>query len=231
MILVGDCLEKMREMEDGSFDLIFTSPPYNMREKGHKGSFPEGGIWGKAKIADGYPAYSDDLSYEDYREWQRECLKEMWRLTADNGAIFYNHKPRIKRGLLWHPLELNPGLPLRQIIIWDRGTGMNFHPSACVNSHEYILMFAKPKFRVAAGQRGIRDVWRHGYAKDNDHPAPFPVELPAKALQLSGAKNVLDPFAGSGTTGVAAKQAGASFTGIELDANFAAKAEARIASS
>lgn len=228
-IRIGDSLKVMRELPSESHELIFTSPPYNIREKGI-GSFPQkSGTWAGAKLAQGYPEHSDDLPYPEYRDWQRDCLREMWRLLAPNGAIFYNHKPRIKKGLLWHPLELNPDLPLRQILIWFRNAGYNFHARAFCNVHEYILVFAKPEFSMAQGKRGIPDVWSFPPARDNDHPAPFPVELPARALEATGAKSVLDPFLGSGTTGVAAAQMGCErFTGIELHAPYADSAKARI---
>tara|TARA_Y100000815_G_scaffold7200_1_gene6809 strand:+ start:15388 stop:16095 length:708 start_codon:yes stop_codon:yes gene_type:complete len=228
-IKIGDSLTVMRELPDESQELIFTSPPYNLREKGI-GSFPsKSGTWSNAKLKDGYPAHSDDLPYEDYREWQQECLREMWRLLAPNGAIFYNHKPRLKKNRLWHPLELNPDLPLRQIVIWYRNAGYNFHPRAFCNVHEYILIFAKPEWRMAKGKRGLPDVWSVPPARDNDHPAPFPVELPARAIEACAPKTVFDPFCGSGTTGVAAKLAGVGvFTGIELYEPYAAEAKARI---
>ena len=150
-----------------------------------------------------------------------------WRLIPDDGAIFFNHKPRIQNGNLWTPLELNPGLPLRQIAIWDRGTGMNFNRTFFTPSHEWVMLFAKHKFRVLKGKP--RDVWRINPARDNDHPAPFPVELPLTAIRHTDAQIILDPFAGSGTTGIAAKMLGRTFIGIERNGEYIARAEARIA--
>lgn len=82
---------------------------------------------------------------------------------------------------------------------------------------------------MAKGKRGLPDVWSVPPARDNDHPAPFPVELPARAIEACAPKTVFDPFCGSGTTGVAAKLAGVGvFTGIELYEPYAAEAKARI---
>jgi site-specific DNA-methyltransferase (adenine-specific)/modification methylase len=54
----------------------------------------------------------------------------------------------------------------------------------------------------------------------NEHPAPFPIDLPAKAIEATGAETVMDPFMGSGTTGVAALRAGRKFIGVEVDQKY-----------
>lgn len=227
----GDCLEVMRSLPDKSFDLVFTSPPYNLRNT-TGGGFSERSKWRNAAIQNGYASHTDNMAHDDYVAWQHEVLIECWRLLTDDGAIYYNHKPRPQGGVLQVPLELNPGLPLRQIVLWDRGSGMNFSNSFYQPVSEWIMIFAKPKFRLLC-RSDAKDVWRIPHdrsngAKRNHHPAPFPVALPAIAIRTTGARNVLDPFAGSGTTGVAAKEAGVSFTGIELDPGYVAMAKARI---
>lgn len=231
-IITGDCLEEMRKLEDGSHDFIFTSPPYNVHEKGI-GNFPKNNpIWKRAALSNGYPSHSDDMPFGDYANWQRQCLDEMWRILSHDGILFYNHKPRIKKGVLFHPMTLNPDLPLRQIIIWNRSGGHNFNRRAFLSVHEYILVYAKPAFEMAKGKRGVADVWTVAPATKNDHPAPFPIELPRRALEATGKRRVLDPFCGSGSTGCAAKEYGAEiFTGIELHAPFAEAAAKRVAKS
>jgi DNA modification methylase len=225
-IVHGDCLDVMRTMEDSSADLIVTSPPYNLAG-GTKGFGPKS-LWKAAKLAKGYDSYSDDLPYPDYVEWQKACLTEMWRLLSPTGAIFYNHKPRVQGGILQTPLELNPGLPVRQIIIWKRPGGMNFSRSFFLPTHEWIVVFAKPDFRLVSGSSG-KDVWEIMEERNNDHPAPFPLELPLRAIEATSARRILDPFSGSGTTGVAAKMLDRSYVGIELDPEYCRKSEARIA--
>lgn len=230
-ILIGDALEQMRLLPDQSQDIIFTSPPYNLR--GEKiGNFPKkNGTWNKVPdIANGYANYGDDMPQAEYEAWQTECLSEMYRLIRPTGAIFYNHKPRIKKGKLWHPACLLGVLELRQCIIWYRSGGTNYNKRAFLNVHEYVLLITGPGFEMAKGKRGLPDVWKVSPEAKNDHPAPFPVALPMKALEgaaLTG--DVLDPFMGSGTTGVAAKLSGcANFTGIELNADYAETAKLRI---
>ncbi|MCC5613237.1 site-specific DNA-methyltransferase, partial [Nostoc sp. CHAB 5834] len=97
-------------------------------------------------------------------------------------------------------------------------------------SHEWIMIFAKPGFKLKRKLGALGpDVWTIPPARNNDHPAPFPVELPLRAIQSCNAKVILDPFSGSGTTGVAAVRSGREYIGIELSAEYNAQAEARIA--
>lgn len=226
----GDCLEVMKSMPSGSVDLIVTSPPYNLgfsKRRGMKDS-SKSSLWHTGKLLDGYASYDDALPHDEYVEWQRNVLRECWRLLSDEGAIYLNHKPRIQKGLLWTPLDLNPGLPVRQIIIWDRGSGFNFNRSFFTPSHEWIVIYAKPNFRFPRGKLP-RDVWQFPHARNNDHPAPFPVELPMTAIEHTDATVILDPFMGSGTTGVAAMRCGRDFIGIELDQGYCEAAAKRIA--
>lgn len=103
----------------------------------------------------------------------RDVLSECWRLISDKGAIFYNHKPRIQNGNLWTPLELNPGLPLRQIAIWDRGNGMNFNSKFFTPSHEWVMLFAKPDFQLSKGNapESIPQIGRNPHPKLIDRPS------------------------------------------------------------
>lgn len=224
-IVHGDCLDVMRTMKDASADLIVTSPPYNL--SGGANGFGPKSLWKAAKLANGYDTYPDDLPYPEYVEWQKACLTEMWRLLSPTGAIFYNHKPRVQNGNLQTPLDLNPGLPVRQIIIWNRGNGMNFSKSFFLPSHEWIVVFAKPDFRLRSASSG-KDVWNIPEERKNDHPAPFPIDLPLRAIEATGARRIFDPFSGSGTTGVAAKMLGRSYTGIELDPGYCEASKVRI---
>ena len=215
----GDCLDVMRQMDSGSIDLIFTSPPYNL------GISSGGGIprsrhanskWSGAALGHGYDDHDDAMPYSQYVAWQKLVLRECWRLLSDTGAIFYNHKPRVQDLTLRTPLDLNPGLPVRQIIIWARAGGINFNDAFFLPMHEWIVVFAKPAFRLKNKPvSGIGDVWSIPQEDDNPHPAPFPLGLPARALEACKRGVVLDPFCGSGTTLRAAKDAGWRAIGIE----------------
>jgi modification methylase len=94
---------------------------------------------------------------------------------------------------------------------------MNYSPASFVPTHEWILLLAKPAFRLKSkGVSGLGDVWPMRPEK-NEHPAPFPIDLPARVLEATAGKTVLDPFMGSGTTGVACARTGRRFIGIEKD--------------
>jgi site-specific DNA-methyltransferase (adenine-specific) len=232
-LLHGDCLEKMAELPSGSVDLVFTSPPYNLGTTsggGLKGARGPTGKWRNASLAYGYETFGDAMLVQDYIAWQKQVLSECWRLLSNDGAIYYNHKPRVQDGLLWTPLELNPGLPIRQIVIWKRAGGINFSPTFYLPTHEWIIIFAKPGFRLRdKAASGAKDLWDVPQEMNNPHPAPFPVELPRIALQTTKAQSILDPFMGSGTVGVACAELGRDFIGIEIDADYLHQAKKRIA--
>lgn len=222
-------------LEQGSVDLVFTSPPYNLGGKSNhslrSSRHRKQSLWGNPKIplGHGYGAHADALPWLEYVAWQQSVLAACWRVLSETGAIFYNHKPVIRDRVLRLPLECNPGLPLRQIITWDRGSGFNFSASHYCPTTEWILLLAKPAFDLL-NQSASRatDLWRVDFEQGTDHPAPFPLKLPLKALATTPAGTVLDPFAGSGTTLLAAKLQGRRAIGIELEERFCEMAAQRL---
>lgn len=229
-LYLGDCAEILPSV--GGVDAVFTSPPYNLGVTtgggfGHYdptaplGKRGGGGRWKSAALKDGYASYSDAMPPAEYADWQRAILTACWAQLAETGAIFYNHKPRVQGGVLLSPLDYNPGLPVRQIIIWARAGGMNFAPTHFMSTHEWVVLFAKPDFRLRnKAASGAGDVWYIPQAPSPLHPAPFPVALPERALEATACRMVLDPFMGSGTTGVACVGLGRAFVGIELDPGY-----------
>lgn len=122
--ICGDALEEMRKFPGKSIDLIVTSPPYNLKNSTGNGMKDgRGGKRSKAALIRGYSTYDDNMPYDEYVKWQRECLNEMMRLIPDSGAIFYNHKWRVQNGLIQDRHEIVSGFPIRQIIIWRRKGG------------------------------------------------------------------------------------------------------------
>ena len=244
---LGDCLEILPTLEAGSVDAVITSPPYNLGNTSG-GGFPPlghyapdsamshrggGGKWRRASmnggISHGYGAHRDDMPHDEYVAWQQSALTHCWWLLSASGAIFYNHKPRVLSGRLVTPLEYNPQLPLRQIIIWARAGGINFSPAFYLPTHECVVLLAKDSFRLKSkGASGVGDVWYIPQETGTEHPAPFPLELPLRILETIDAQEILDPFMGSGSTGVAAIRLGRRFLGIELDERHFATAVRRI---
>lgn len=229
-IYQGDCREVLPEL--CPVDLVLTSPPYNLGTTtgggflkiGHYSDSAKmparggGGKWNGGALAKGYGAHDDAMPMDQYIAWQKSVLAALWEKLTPAGAIYYNHKPRVLGGELLTPLAYNPGLPVRQIVIWARAGGVNFSPSFYCATHEWITIFAKPSFRLKSkGASGVGDVWQIPQGPSPEHPAPFPLALAKRAIQTTMPKVVLDPFAGRGTTLRAAKDFGVKSIGIELD--------------
>ena len=241
----GDCIEVITEIQQ-EIDLVFTSPPYNLGNTtgggnperfGHyrksSGISGRGGATKWSGVANGYGTYGDDLPHEEYVEWQGGVLCACWDALNDHGAIFYNHKPRILDGVLipaisYVPESLQPFI--RQEVIWKRSGGINFTPAFYVPTHERIVIIAKRAFRLRSqSASGVGDVWSIHQEVRNPHPAPFPVELPLRAIETVAPTMTLDPFMGSGTTLRAAKDLGRKAIGIEIEERYCEIAAKRMA--
>lgn len=235
----GDCLDVLWRL-DQQFDLCVTSPPYNLGS----GPWEQAGHWKRGQSSGGnskwtsgasggvgvdYAASNDSMDHSEYVTWQQQVLNTVWGHLADDGAIYYNHKPRVVGTRTWTPLELIGDLPLRQIVTWARSGGMNATPTAYVPSYEWIMVIAKEAWRLRdRSASGATDVWRMHQESRSEHPAPFPVALPTQAIQTSGARFVLDPFVGSGTTALAARNLGVRCVGIDQSAEYLDMAIARL---
>ena len=225
----GDCLEIMREMADHSVRIIVTSPPYNIKNSSGNGlKNGNGGKWPKAALQNGYSNHDDCMPHDQYVQWQRNCLQEMVRILSNDGAIFYNHKWRVQRGLLQDRSDIVEGFPVRQILIWERAGGINFNPGYFLPNYEVVYLIAKPDFKLAPKANALGCVWRIKQESNNPHPAPFPMELATRCIEAVGDGLVLDPFMGSGTTAIAAENAGLNWIGIEKSPAYTAMANDRI---
>jgi len=229
-IIRGDALSEMRRMPSGSVDLVITSPPYNIRNSTGNGlKNGRGGKWENAALQHGYTHHDDRMPHDEYVGWQRECLAEMLRVVADDGAIFYNHKWRVQGGLLQDRNDIVAGFPVRQIIIWKRKGGFNFNPRYFLPTYEVIYLIAKPGFRLAPKANGFGDVWEFMQEMRNPHPAAFPVDLIDRIIQSTAAHTILDPFIGSGTTAISVLNFDRDFVGIEISPEYCTLARERIA--
>ena len=222
----GDCLDIIDGLAD-PVDLWFTSPPYNM------GTTTGGGMHGDSlaakSLSGGYESYSDDMPQDEYDEWQKLAVRSMWAKTSGDGAIAYQHKPRVQAGRLILPTDYGPRDYLRQIITWDKEFGMNYSASFFLPTSEWIVLWAKPAWRLrdkSASQIG--NVWRTPPETRGNHPAPFPIGLPTRMIDATTAALICDPFMGSGTTLRAAKDLGRKAIGIEMDEKYCEMAAKRL---
>lgn len=212
----GDAAEIMSQMPEGEVSLIITSPPYN--------------------IGRGYDSYNDSMVEDDFIDWQILCLKQMMRILSVNGAIFYNYKQRIKNGILSRTFDkILESFPVRQKIIWKRPSSPNHNPAFFAPLSEIIALIAMPDFKLVPRANALGDVWEIPFKTNGKskypHPAPFPLELPLRAIRSIDAKIILDPFMGSGTTAQAAWTLGRDWIGIDNSQKYCDMTNERIAKS
>ena len=215
-----DCLEGMKRIPDGSVDIIITSPPYNIG-KMHSNTTQHGTYEG------------NDMKETDYQKWQIDIFSEMYRVLKDTGSLFYNHKVRIKKGKAIHPLEwiYKTDFVLKQEITWDMGKSPNCDKIRFFPFSERVYWLTKnPKTKIYNVNK-LSDVWRvvpTHKRKETGHIAVMPTEIADIVLQSVEGDIVLDPFMGSGTTAIAAIDAGRNFIGFELDEEYHKLSEQRI---
>lgn len=229
-IIHGDCLEVMRSLPDKCVDVVITSPPYNLLNSTGNGlkKNTHTGKWKNAAIKNGYEEHEDNMPYEKYVAWQRECVAEMCRLIKDDGAVFYNNKNRVQGGLLEDRGRILDGFPLRQIITWKRKGAINFNPGYFLPTTEQIYLLCNKSFKLAKGANKYTDVWEIQQELKNPHPAPFPEGLTDMIVSSTTGQIILDPFAGSGTTAVSSERYGRNFILIEKSIKYCELAKCRI---
>lgn len=252
-----DCLSVLRKIEDEKFDLIITSPPYNV---------------GKS--------YETKTSIEKYLETQDEIISELIRTLSEKGSICWQVGNYVDKGEIF-PLDIyyyqifkKYGLKLRNRIIWHFGHGL--HASNRFSGrYETILWFTKSddyifnldnvrvpskypgKLHFKGDKKGTpsgnplgknpSDIWeiiandwetamwdipnvKSNHPEKTTHPCQFPIELVERCvLALTDESSwVLDPFAGVGTTVIASIKNNRNAIGIEKEEDYCIIAKERI---
>jgi len=228
-IIHGDALNILKKLPDEIVDIGVTSPPYN------KGENKKGWLVANVKYLDA----SDKLPEDIYQKNQIDILNEIFRITKPGGSFFYNHKIRWEKGLMIHPMDWlrKTKWIIRQEIIWDRMIAANIRGWRFWQIEERIYWLYKPKGKNLIGEELkpkhalLTSIWRFPPERENPHPAPFPIELPTRAIySIMDEKKgiVIDPFCGSGTTLVSAKILGHKFIGIEISKEYIKFANERL---
>ncbi|MBI4994350.1 site-specific DNA-methyltransferase [Candidatus Peregrinibacteria bacterium] len=228
-IIQGNTLQVLKTIDSNIVDVGVTSPPYNKKEK-NKG-------WLVKNVL--YNAASDKKDESAYQEEQVAVLNEIYRITKPGGSFFYNHKTRWERGEISHPFSwlTKTKWTLRQEIIWDRMIAANIRGWRFWQVEERIYWLYKPingnkiGIELSSKHALLTSIWRFSPERGNDHPAPFPLVLPARIIiSILDGKNglVLDPYSGSGTTLLAAKMLGCDYVGIDISAQYNKMAEKRL---
>ncbi len=227
--------EKMNEIPDKSIHVMITSPPYNANKD-----------------------YDNDLNLEEYLDLLERVWKETYRVLVPGGRACINianlgRKPYIPLHSYIIDTMQKIGFLMRGEIVWNKGSSAS--PSTAWGSwlsaanpvlrdiHEYVLIFSKDTFSRQKNNKHAtirkedflewtKSVWTFPAvsAKRIGHPAPFPEELPHRLIQLYTFRDdvVLDPFAGSGTTCLAALKDERQYVGYELNYEYTRLSEKRI---
>ena len=256
-IVNGDSLSVLKKIEDGKFDLIITSPPYNV---------------GKS--------YETKTSIEKYLETQEEIINELVRTLSNKGNLCWQVGNYVDKGEVF-PLDIyyyqifkKHGLKLRNRIVWHFGHGL--HASNRFSGrYETILWFSKTddyifnldnvripskypgKLHFKGKKKGLpsgnplgknpSDIWeiiandwetgmwnipnvKSNHPEKTEHPCQFPIELVERCvLALTDEKSwVLDPFAGVGSTVIAAIKNNRNAMGIEKENEYCKISNQRI---
>ena len=223
---LGDCLEVMKSIPDKSIDLVLTSPPYNLGGDFHTMS------GGKRVSYGDYGTCKDKMGQTEYEDWQTEFLDLCYHKLKDDGNMFYNHKNRIANFECLSPLKwiFRSCFTLRQEIIWDTTNEICFDKRRFTPCHEKIFWLSKDKTFID-NAAAYSDCWvfrNKLKRKDTGHPATFPIEIVKRIFEVCAGQTVLDPFMGSGTTGMACAELGRSFIGIEISREYFHIAQKRI---
>ena len=218
--------EDMNELVDNCVSLTVTSPPYNI---------------GK----------DSDLELNDEEYWKmiNKVFSETYRVTKSGGRLVVNvanlgRKPYIPFSKYFTEALNEIGFIMRGEIIWQKskGANANFAWGSWLSAsnpvirdiHEYCLVFSKDSMKNSSGGKSTIEkdefmestlsIWNitPEKAKKIGHPAPFPVELPKKFINLYSFKDdlILDPFIGSGTTAIASKLLKRKYVGYEINKNY-----------
>lgn len=227
--------EKMDELPDNSIHLMVTSPPYNVGKE-----------------------YDENLTLNEYRELLKRVWSEVKRVLVPGGRLCINianlgRKPYIPLHTFIVEDMLDLGFLMRGEIIWNKassgspstawGSWLSAKNPTLRDIHEYILVFSKGMFaRENIGRKSTihkdefleftKSVWTFSAepAKKVGHPAPFPVELPYRLIQLYTFEDevILDPFIGSGQTAIAAVKTKRHYVGYDIQEEYVKLTQRRI---
>jgi len=215
-IFNADCLEKMKEIPDKSVDLVLTDPPYGVNyEGGHFHSGDVNIVRKREKLAN------------DTTNVYPELFKEAYRLLKDGSGGAYIFYADSFSHYVYPP---NP-FKKYQMMIWGKSNARYASMMARYkHNFEPFLWLQKPPTKWRGKSTETSLWWMKANATNFFHPTEKPLGVIKRMLINSSDKEdiVLDPFMGSGTTGVACKELGRSFIGIEIDPKYFEIAKNRI---
>jgi len=233
-IIQGDVLEVLPQWPEGCVDLVFADPPFN--------------------IGYAYDKYRDDLPPPQYLKWTRRWIDQCLRVLKPTGTLWVAIGDEYAAEIR---VLMRRRATLRNWVIWRYTFGQSCK-GKFNRSHTHLFYFVKDKKAFTFNADAVRvpsdrqlkyddkranpkgklpdDVWTFsrvcGTFKERVgwHPCQMPVALLERIIRActNPGDVVLDPFAGSGTTLVAASRLGRRWAGVELSAEYAAHATKRI---
>lgn len=205
----GDCLELMKDIPDGSVDLVITDPPYGIAFKSNHR---------KEKY--------NEIKNDKTLEWLEKYVGECFRILKDNTAVYFFcsfHNVDVFKQ------NIERKFKIKNILIWEKNnTSMGDLKGSYAPKYEMII-FAHKGRKLLNGYR-YADIIKAKKTGNKHHPTEKPVDLLELIIKNSSDENevVFDGFMGSGSTGVACVNTGRRFIGIELDPGYFEIAEKRI---
>lgn len=228
-LLHGDCLERLAELPEASIDVVFADPPYFLSN---------GGTTCKSgrRVSVDKGAWDRSLGVDDNHAFNRAWLAACQRVLTPNGTIWVSGTSHVIHSVGFAMQQL--GFKMLNEIVWEKpNPPPNLSCRYFTHASETILWAARdrksrhhfdyPAMREANGGKQMKSVWKmqapgNGEKVHGRHPTQKPIELLARIVRASCPPDgvVLDPFNGSGTTGVAALRAGFRYVGIERETNY-----------
>ncbi|MGA2105043.1 MAG: site-specific DNA-methyltransferase [Methanoregula sp.] len=231
LLIINDSVFETDLVKPESIDLVVTSPPYNVDIK--------------------YNSNNDQLSYDDYKKFSKKWMRRCYKWLKDDGRFCLNIPLDKNKGGqqsvgadLTKIAKDSVGFKYHSTIIWNEGnisrrTAWGSWGSASapyvIAPVELIIVFYKKEWKKISGSKKStidkQDFieWTNGLwtfngesKKKIGHPAPFPIELPKRCIQLFSYEGdtVLDPFLGSGSTLVATYLNERKGVGIDIDTHY-----------
>jgi site-specific DNA-methyltransferase (adenine-specific) len=217
-IIHGDCLDVLPTLGAQSIDLVLTDPPYMIGAVSVGNTASKAGTWA-------------DMENSAY--WFAAWMQAATRTLRPTGflATFGNWRsiPTLIRALSLCKM------PATSCVVWDKQWIGPASPAQFRPRYEVVVVSAMPEAVIR--DRSAPDVipckWMAGNMKTTVHPAEKPADLLAELIRqmLPDGGVVVDPFAGSGSTGVGAAREGCTFIGIEREAEYVDIARARVAAA
>lgn len=204
-VIHGDCLQALRQLPENSVDFVLTDPPYLVRYRDRTGR----------RVAN-----------DDNDRWLYRAFAEMYRvLKPDSYCVSFYGWPKADRFLAaWRACGFYPV----GHFVWVKSYASGVRHTQSRHEQAYLLAKGYPKRPVSPPP----DVLSFQFTGNQHHPTQKPVEALLPLIRAYSPKGgtVLDPFAGSGATGLAAKACGCEYLLIEKDPQHAATARRRLAS-